>query len=211
MLCNFIATHLKRIISWHWDHRTIQTQKSGPLTLRREIGVYSLTTEDDFQESGLYMHLLWKTALETYTRPAERILLLGIGCGDALMLLRKKFPQAQVTAIDWDEEIIRVGKEINGHRWPKHLTILEGDARELVPTLTNAFDLVLVDLFVRREIPMFVGEPKFQAELRDKMAPGGMVYVNIYNSVELLPSWTATFGNGKTVVFQKSTVGVFEK
>jgi len=78
--------------------------------------------------------------------PPKRILLLGLGGGTLVHLIRQFFPLAHMTCIELDKQHIAISK-----KWfklpKKNVTLIEGDAYEFMRTTTNSFDWIVDDVF----------------------------------------------------------------
>src|SRR5512136_2576833 len=67
-----------------------------------------------FEQSGPLVAGLWKRASDQYPgdpRQVREILILGLGGGAAVKILRQKFPQALITGVEIDPLMIVLGRK----------------------------------------------------------------------------------------------------
>lgn len=78
--------------------------------------------------------------------PPKNILLLGLGGGTLVHLIRRFFPDAHMTSIELDKQHIAIAK-----KWfklpQKNVTLIEGDAYEFMRNTKNSFDWIVDDVF----------------------------------------------------------------
>ncbi len=157
--------------------------------------------------------------LELKNRNVEAALLLGLGAGNVPQLLRHSNPKAKVTALEFDPEVIRLGKEFFGLGEVPNLEIKEGDAFEFIPTCTVTFDLIIVDLFVDENVPEAASSQKFLEKLAALLNKNGLVVFNRLGHTSRLHQQTEDFGRKMKKVLpgtrslqaDTNTVYVYEK
>lgn len=78
--------------------------------------------------------------------PPKNILLLGLGGGTLVHLIRRFFPDAHMTCVELDKQHISIAK-----KWfklpKKNVTLIEGDAYEFMRTTKDSFDWIVDDVF----------------------------------------------------------------
>lgn len=105
-----------------------------------------------FQQSGPLVEKLWKNALKGLTLPKQgetliNVLILGFGCGSAIKPLRKKFPDCQITGVEINPEMIKIGKKYFNLNKILNLKIICAPAQKFIFQTKQKFDLILVDLY----------------------------------------------------------------
>ncbi|WP_303973130.1 O-methyltransferase [Streptococcus merionis] len=76
----------------------------------------------------------------------ETILEVGTAIGFSTLLMAHHAPNAKITTIDRNPEMIGLAKENFAKYDRRHqVTLLEGDAMEILPTLKDSYDLVFMD------------------------------------------------------------------
>jgi len=123
-------------------------------------------------QSGGLVRKLWETALAKLSQDKPQInnvLILGLGCGDCAFSVQKYFPQAQMTGVEIDNQVIEAARCYFSLATVKNLKIAIADAADYVKNLgreKNApkFDLVLLDVYLGKNIPqVFTTKAFFQS------------------------------------------------
>lgn len=131
------------------------------------------------RQSGKYIEWLWKKAFAAFgPLSASSILVLGVGGGSVIHILRRLYPQALIVGVDIDPQIIEIGKKYFGLSEVPNLELIAADAKDY--KITRRYDLVIVDLFIGRNIPDFVLERSFLGRL------GPRVIINYLRELEYL-------------------------
>jgi caffeoyl-CoA O-methyltransferase len=116
-------------------------------------------------------HLQGKT-LEMFSRMIQphAILELGTFTGySALCLAKGLAPGGQLITIDINDELEEFATSFfNQSAQAAHIKMLTGDARQIVPTLPQLFDLVFIDADKRQY-------PEYYQLIFDKVKPGGFI------------------------------------
>lgn len=107
--------------------------------------------------------------LDYVTRPPQRILDLGAGSGSASRALKKRWPKAQVVAVDISLPMARLARR-NAGRWRPDFAVVCADATAL-PFAAGSFDLVFSNLC----LPWIADLEGLFAQWRALLNPGGLV------------------------------------
>ena len=76
----------------------------------------------------------------------KKILEIGTAIGFSALLMAENVPDAQITTIDRNEEMIGFAKEnLAKYDQRKQITLLEGDAEDVLQNLTETYDFVFMD------------------------------------------------------------------
>ena len=76
----------------------------------------------------------------------KKILEIGTAIGFSALLMAENVPDAQITTIDRNEEMIGFAKEnLAKYDQRKQITLLEGDAVDVLQNLTEPYDFVFMD------------------------------------------------------------------
>jgi spermidine synthase len=119
----------------------------------------------------------WR-ALLPVRRPANA-LILGLGGGTVVHLLRRQSSSVSVTGVDDDPQVLALARR--HFRVEDGTTaIVEADARKFVRGCQQRFDLVVVDLFRGEEIAGFVGQREFIRRVRSLVSAGGTLVWNLH-------------------------------
>jgi len=113
---------------------------------------------DGLIESGRILTHIWKTGIDYHLPKGfspKSILFLGLGGGSNVIYAHQKFPNAKLTAVEIDPQMVgiankyyKLDKKVPG------LEIIIADALDYVNALTTEhFALILVDCFEGKYIP----------------------------------------------------------
>ncbi len=135
------------------------------------------------------LHTILAAALQQVgirERAPRSVLLLGLGAGSLVSLLRRQFHvAAPIVAVESNGEILRLAKAHFGlARWPD-LEIVQQDAVAFVATDTRTFDLVVVDLFVDAVVPSACRERPFLLAVRQRLSPRGLLLFNLIAATDV--------------------------
>lgn len=117
--------------------------------------------------------------LDYITTSPARILDVGCGPGSASKALKKRWPKAQVVALDLALPMLRQAKRAAGLWLPRYTTVC-ADARAL-PFAPGSFDLVFSNLCMQwiEDVPGLV------AQWRNVLAPGGFLALSSFGPLTL--------------------------
>jgi spermidine synthase len=92
-----------------------------------------------------------------FTPAPQRILMLGTAAGSLLHFLRHHYPQADITAVDIDAELIERLLEMGIlPEADAGLDYVQADAAEFITHCEQSYDLVLVDIFKGAQSPAWL-------------------------------------------------------
>ena len=113
----------------------------------------------------------------------ERALLLGLGGGTVAGLLARRCPEARITGIEHDAEVIVVARESFGLDALRHLEVIEADAFAWVEaaasTQTGVYDLICLDLFEAGRLVAGALATPFLRQLGTLLSADGTLSVNL--------------------------------
>src|SRR4030095_11070197 len=84
----------------------------------------------------------------------------------------------RVDAVEIDEELTKVGRELFDLRGPR-LRVYTADARPFLRRTQRRWDAIVVDAYRQPYIPFYLTTREFFALVRERLAPGGVVLVNV--------------------------------
>ncbi len=196
-------------MSWLYESRRIITQHNGTLSLKRFLGRWELRSKDLTQQSSPYMDALWRKTLRAAARydvSVRRCLVLGVGLGGIFQQVRSSYPLAEIVAVDWDRELIELGKTLGIVPVDARMQIITGDVADVVPRLGGVFDLVIIDLFTGKHLAPILYEPSFRDVLMQKVTAGGVVCLNGYLEKKVFEVWKPSALQTQTVRYQMNDI-----
>lgn len=117
-------------------------------------------------ETVAYFRLL----LESFQ--PKKILEIGTAIGFSALLMAEHAPQAQITTIDRNPEMIELAKaNFAKYDSRQQITLLEGDAMDLLETLEDSYDLVFMDSAKSKYVV-------FLPEVLRCLASGGLIIID---------------------------------
>jgi spermidine synthase len=131
------------------------------------------------------------------TEPPERIAILGNGAGTTARAYEEFFPATRVDGVEIDGELHEIGKRFFGLRERPQLHLYTEDARPFLRRIDARYDAIFVDAYHQPYIPFYLATVEFFELVKEKLAPGGVVIVNVGHpegSDELEKVLSATVG-----------------
>ena len=197
---------------WPFKTKTIASKKNGLITLVRSFGHIRVRVGDT-QQSGPELALVWREALRKIEKsvhfPSPHVLMLGLGSGSAIAEICTLFPNARITAVEHDPHMIAIARELGIGVWKTKPTLIEADAHTAVAKLHTSFDLILVDLFTGRLCAPFVADVQFIEDLKQRLAPGGILLINAFLEPHMLRTAETLFTHSVQWPITCNTVGAF--
>jgi spermidine synthase len=111
-------------------------------------------------------------------RPPRTLAILGTAAGTVARAYGHFFPGTRVDAVEIDGELLEVGRELFDLRGGD-LHTHAADARPWLRATERRFDVIYVDAYRQPYIPFYLATREFFALARDRLAPGGMVIINV--------------------------------
>jgi len=169
---------------WPVHIETVISEYSGQLEMLLDRGEWRLETARSIYSLGRYYPpFLSGIGHAGYPKEHGEILLLGLGSGSALDILRAAGRSYHITAVDIDPVIIALAQ--------KYLDIPPGwemayacsDARLWLERNIATFDLVFADLFIHDQTPAALMQADFLEKLKCLLHPGGqLLFSTLYDT-----------------------------
>jgi spermidine synthase len=126
----------------------------------------------DYWDGHLYLPFAARAA------PPRRIAILGNAGGTVARAFGRYFPRTGVDAVEIDGELTELGRRYLGLRNPR-MRVFAEDARPWLERSAGGYDAIMVDAYRQPYIPFYLTSREFFELARDRLAPGGVVIVNV--------------------------------
>jgi len=159
--------------------KKIKSDYSGILEITSLNGKKVLNTKNANYSYGP-LHEILKIGLEkSYPNRAGKVLVLGLGGGSILELLRKDFSfTGSITAVEIDPKIIEIAKDEFKILQYEPLQIICQDAVDFVQTDTQSYQTLIVDIFIDTQIPTPFLEVDFWQQTTKLLQPDAVIIFN---------------------------------
>lgn len=171
----------------------INSPVNGEIKVVEQFGKRSIKVSG-IEQSGPMVERIWEKGVKKFQIsncfakakfPPEskfqisNVLILGLGGGSVVKVINKHYPQAKILAIEIDPIMIKLGREYLNLSKYQNLEIKIDDAFQLVKSLrAKQFDLILVDLYLGKEVPEKIGDDRFLKNVKRILSKKGIVIFN---------------------------------
>jgi spermidine synthase len=108
-----------------------------------------------------------------------RVLMVGLGGGTFTTLIHRALPGASVDAVEIDPVVVEAARVWFGVREDARYRVHIADAADWLRRDRGAYDYVLLDAYAGEDIPDAVASEAFFRDVAARLAPGGVVAINI--------------------------------
>ncbi|HEX6487910.1 MAG TPA: fused MFS/spermidine synthase [Candidatus Dormibacteraeota bacterium] len=108
----------------------------------------------------------------------RRVAILGLAGGTTATELTAAYPGVDVTGVEIDPALVDVARSYF-HLTQPNVHSVVADARYWLATRAGAYDLISIDAYRQPYIPFHLTTEEFFESVRDHLAPGGVVAVNV--------------------------------
>lgn len=126
----------------------------------------------------------------------KSILIIGLGGGTLPRALRQVLPQARIDVVEIDPAVVQVARRYFDFRDGGMVQVAEVDGRVFVRRARREgrhYDLIMLDAFDHEYIPEHLLTREFLTEVRDLLAPGGVLAANTFSSSRLYDHESSTY------------------
>ena len=110
---------------------------------------------------------------------ATRVLMVGLGGGTFTTLLHRAEPDMRIDAVEIDPVVVAAARACFGLREDDRYRVHVADAADFMAKGENLYDYVLLDSYAGEEIPRALRSEAFFRDVRRRLAPDGVVAINI--------------------------------
>lgn len=168
-------------MSWIYENTYINSAKNQRIRVQRLFGRQDISV-DGFFQTARYTNKMWALALKRlpFDFSPKKVLLLGLGAGGILPLLKNKYGKVEITAIEWDQEMIELAKKAGVSNHLQGLRVIEEDAAEAIKNLNDRYDLIILDLFEGKKMANAIYTKDFFLAL-SKLSNKGYLLANVFS------------------------------
>jgi spermidine synthase len=112
-------------------------------------------------------------------RPLRRVLVLGNAGGTTARALAALYPGVAIDGVELDGKVTSVARRYLGLAAIPRLHVVTADARAYLRDTAKRYDLIAVDAYRQPYVPFQVTTREFFRLVRDHLAPGGAVALNV--------------------------------
>ena len=129
--------------------------------------------------TGMYYDYAMAAPLMVPDKPVEDmdVLILGMGTGTYATQCRKYFGDMNIEGVEIDEKITELSREY--FSLPEDVKVTTYDGRAYLQAVDTQYDVIQVDAYQDITIPFQMSTVEFFALVRDHLALGGVMVVNL--------------------------------
>lgn len=171
---------MKKAFSYIWPlTKNFSTVYNGNIEVTWFNGRKVLDSENANYSFGTLEKVLDIGLSYSHAERSSPVLVLGLGGGSVLGLLREKYHfSGNITAVEIDPVIIEIAKKEFDIERHGPLEIICADAFDFVLNCQTKFGLVIIDIFIDVEVPAEFFSSKFIESISALLEGGGEVLFN---------------------------------
>jgi spermidine synthase len=112
-------------------------------------------------------------------RPPKRVAILGNAAGTTARAYGRFFPDAEIHGVEIDPKLEEIGERYFDMGSAENLSVFTEDARPWLRRSSGGYDVIAVDAYRQPYIPFYLATMEFFDLARERLAPGGVVVVNV--------------------------------
>ncbi len=147
------------------------------LSLNEGVAVHSVWREETVLTGGVWDALL--TVPVVLERPPRRVAILGNAGGTLARAFGVFWPRAEIDGVEIDAAVTEVGYRFFGLADNPRVTTYDEDARPFLQRRDRRYDVIYVDAYHQPYVPFYLATRDFFELVRDRLAPGGVVALNV--------------------------------
>ncbi|MCP9487222.1 MAG: fused MFS/spermidine synthase [Gaiellaceae bacterium MAG52_C11] len=147
------------------------------LSLNEGVAVHSVWREKTVLTGGVWDALLTVPAL--LEPPPERVAILGNAGGTLARAFGVFWPDVEIDGVEIDAAVTDVGYRYFGLGDNPRVTTYDEDARPYLRRIDRRYDVIYVDAYHQPYVPFYLATQEFFRLVRDRLAPGGVVALNV--------------------------------
>jgi spermidine synthase len=157
--------------------QVVERDGARRLYLNEGVAVHSLWRPDTVLTGGVWDTFLVPPRL--LGRPAQRLAILGSAGGTVGRAFGVFYPEVEIDGVEIDAAVSRAGERWLGLADNPRVTTHEADARPFLRSADGGYDLIYADAYHQPYVPFYLATREFFELVRDRLAPGGIVALNV--------------------------------
>jgi spermidine synthase len=155
-------------------------EPDGDLALELNEGqaIHSLLRPGSYLTGGYWDRML-TLPFAALTRDPRRVAILGNAAGTTARAYGRFFPRAEIDGVEIDPKLTEIGNRYFDMGSNPNLTVYNEDARPWLRRTEGNYDVIVVDAYRQPYIPFYLTTWEFFTLVSDRLAPGGIVVVNV--------------------------------
>ena len=110
----------------------------------------------------------------------ETIAMVGLGGGSLTKFCHRHLPTTRIQVIEINPHVIALRDEFQVPPDSERLSVILGDGAEFVRSPPGRVDVLLIDGYDEKGLPVSLSSQDFYAGCREMLTPGGMLVVNLH-------------------------------
>lgn len=202
---------LKKVLDIFYENQTLFSDINGQIKINRFFRTWEICFGGCIQ-SGWYMNALWEKVLSRVPKkhPVKKFLILGLGAGGVVNKIKKRFPKATITAVEYDPVLIEIAKKTYLNNQNTLPEIILADAVEVMNNLTQKFDVIIIDLFKGNAPSKNLSSDTFAKKIADSLESDGYLLLNLYrNRNHIQPIFEKFLSNWEKIRYSSNQIFVY--
>ena len=112
-------------------------------------------------------------------QPPQRVAILGNAAGTTARAYGHFFAEAKLDGVEIDPKLEEIGDRYFDMGSNPNLTVYNEDARPWLRRSAGGYDVIVLDAYRQPYVPFYLTTREFFQLVRDRLAPGGIVVVNV--------------------------------
>ncbi len=155
---------------------------NGDITIKKRYGKPAVVT-GLITQSGGEIYSMWEKVIKELSQRMDirNCLMLGVGGGTAIQLLKQYFPIIEIVGVELDPVMIRIAKNYFELKNLEKVTLIEDDAITYVRRKVNKkYDLILIDLYIGELNPPQTRKKEFMRNIERFLPRSGVILYNAH-------------------------------
>jgi spermidine synthase len=115
----------------------------------------------------------------------NNVLILGFGAGSVASILQHEYGfDCRITGVEIDPEVLKIGRQYFALDSYSKLILIEDDAFHFIKNNRDKFDLIVVDLYIDKDVPAIAESDEFALSVKNALKLQGLMIFNkwVYDS-----------------------------